>query len=265
MKQTNNMALITGASSGIGLAYANEMAKRGYNLLIVSNEEEKINQAAIEISIKFKVEVIPLFMNLAMVDAAEKVYHYCKENQLVIDVLINNAGMFLLDELVRLDSKKIEDILLLHVVTPTKLCQQFGRDMKQRNYGYILNMSSLSAWMPYPGLNLYASSKIYLKSFSKALRQEMKDYNVSVTMACPGAIATDLYHLSHKLQNIAVNLGFMMRPEKFARLAIKKMLRKKAMILPGFMNYLMIPLFKLVPVRAVRIIMRKTKLLPITK
>lgn len=261
----NKMALITGASSGIGLAYSHELARRGYNLLIVSNEEDKLNQVSNEIAQQYNICVVPLFMNLATLDAADKVYHYCQEHQLEIDILINNAGMFLLDELIRLGAKQVETILLLHVVTTTKLCQLFGKEMKQRKDGYILNMSSLSAWMPYPGLNLYASTKNYLKSFSKALRQELKEYHVSVTMACPGAIATDLYHLSHQLQNIAVHLGIMMRADKFAKRAIKKMFRRKATIMPGIVNYLMIPFLKITPLCIVRKIMRKTKLLPISE
>ncbi|MDD4848490.1 MAG: SDR family NAD(P)-dependent oxidoreductase [Bacteroidales bacterium] len=262
MNTIDKKALITGASSGIGRAYAYEMAKRGYSLLIVSNEEEQLSKVCEEISSTYPVKIQSLYINLATVDAADKVFQYCQDIQWEIDVLINNAGIFLLDELVRLKERQIENILLLHILTTTKLCYLFGNLMKQRHHGFILNMSSLSAWMPYPGLNLYASSKIYLRSFSKALRQELKDYHVSVSTVCPGAIATDLYHLSHRLQNVAIHFGFMIRTEKFAHIAIKKMFRRKAMIMPGIVNHLMIPLCQLLPLNFVRFIMRKTKLLP---
>lgn len=265
MQTSKNRALITGASSGVGLEYAHELAKKRYNLLIISNEEEKLQQVAIEVSKLYNVHVEPLFLDLATLNAADQVYQFCQQKQFEIDILINNAGIFVIDELVRISPKKIETILLLHIVTPTKLCQIFGKEMKQRHHGYILNMSSLSAWMPYPGLNLYASSKNYLKSFTLSLRQELKEYNVSVTLASPGAIATDLYHLSNQLQKTAIFFGFMIPPNTFAKKAVKKMFRKKALIMPGMVNYLMLFFIKIIPLSLVRNIMRKTNLLPLSK
>ena len=88
------------------------------------------------------------------------------------------------------------------------------QEMKKRRHGYILNMSSLSCWLPYPGITLYASTKRYLKSFSRGLRSELLDYGVSVTVLCPGAVATNLYNLSDNLKTLAIRLGIMMRPEK---------------------------------------------------
>lgn len=108
-------------------------------------------------------------------------------------------------------------MLYLHVTTPTQLCYYFGQEMKKRRHGYILNMSSLSCWLPYPGITLYASTKRYLKSFSRGLRSELLDYGVSVTVLCPGAVATNLYNLSDNLKTLAIRLGIMMRPEKLAK------------------------------------------------
>lgn len=257
-------ALITGASSGIGWAYAQEMASRGYQLVMVSNEAEAIREKAARLTEKYAVRTLPLYRDLALPGAAEELYTTCREEGLEIDVLINNAGMFFFRETVEEKAQTIEKMLYLHLTTPTQLAYYFGRDMKKRRHGYILNMSSLSAWLPYPGIALYASTKRYLKSFSRALRSELSDYGVSVTVVCPGAVCTDLYPLSDRLKKLAIRLGIMMRPEKLAQKAIGAMFRRRASLLPGLINRLSLPLVFLLPSGLVRLAMRKSKLLPPT-
>ena len=142
-------ALVTGASSGIGLAYAEELASRGYQLVIVSNEEQAIREKGEFLSEKYGIEVLPL-------------YDTCQEKNIPIEVLVNNAGMFFFCETLQAKANIVEKMLYLHVTTPTQLCYYFGQEMKKRRHGYILNMSSLSCWLPYPGITLYASTKRYL-------------------------------------------------------------------------------------------------------
>lgn len=257
--------MITGASSGIGLEYARVMAGKGYNLVVVSNEEERIGETGKWLEMQYGVEVCALYMDLAVAEAPEKLYAICLEKGIEVEVLINNAGIFYLGEVAEGSPGLTEKMLLLHVNTPTMLCRLFGKDMKARGHGYILNMSSLSAWLPCPGIALYASTKNYLKSFSRAFRSELYDYHVSVTVLCPGAVATDLYHLSHRLQRLAVRLGIMMEPGKLAARGVRAMFRKRATVVPGFINHLFIPLVCLLPSGLVRWGMRKSGLLPLVK
>lgn len=259
----NAWALITGASSGIGLAYAREMASRGYNIVIVSNEKEAIHEKADELKSQYAVEVIPLYQDLAVPGAADQLFRICQEKGLFIEVLINNAGMFYFEEIVE-EPVRTEKMLYLHITTPTQLCYLFGREMKRCRRGYILNMSSMSAWIPYPGIGVYASSKRYLKNFSRALRSELLDYNVSVTAVCPGAVATNLYNLKDNLKLLAIRLGVMMRPEQLARRGVNAMFRRRAWILPGLVNKIWVPLLLLLPHGLVRWLMRHTGLLPKT-
>lgn len=258
-------ALITGASSGIGYQYARVLANKGYDLIIVSNEEQEIISKGKLLSRDFGVDVHPVCMDLATTDAAEKLFRFCKDNKLQVGILINNAGMFSLGEIVDSEASRNEKILTLHMHTPTMLCHYFGQVMKQEGRGHILNMSSMAAWLPYSGIGLYAASKRYLKNFSRSLRTELKDYGVHVTTVCPGAIATDLYNLPQHYQRLALRLGVMMTPEKLAAKGIRAMFHRRACILPGTINYILLPLARLTPLKLVHILMRKSGLLPLTK
>lgn len=258
-------ALITGASSGIGYTYAEEMARRGYPLVIVSNEAEAIEQKARLLRQTYAVDVWPLYRDLAIPGAAEELYRTCLQKGIEVEVLINNAGMFFFRETVEERSKVVEKMLYLHVTTPTQLCYYFGQEMKKRRQGYILNMSSLSAWLPYPGIGLYASTKRYLKNFSRALQAELSGYGVRVTVVCPGAVCTNLYALSDDLKRLAVNLQIMMPPEKLSRKAVKALFRGRTVLVPGLINKIALPIVLLLPVNLVGWLMRKTRLLPLTK
>lgn len=258
-------ALITGASSGIGWAYAEEMASRGYALAMVSNEAEAIQEKARLLTEKYGVRTWPLYRDLAVPGAAEELYQTCTQEGVEIEVLINNAGMFFFRETVEESAQTVEKMLYLHITTPTQLAYYFGREMKKRRHGYILMMSSLSAWLPYPGIALYASTKRYLKSFSRALRSELSDYGVNVTVVCPGAVCTNLYNLSDRLKLLAIRLGIMMRPEKLAKKAVNALFRSHSSLVPGLINRLSLPLVLLLPAGMVRWSMRRSGLLPLTE
>lgn len=258
-------ALITGASSGIGFAYAEELASRGYQLVIVSNEEQAIVEKGRQLSDQYRVEILSLYQDLAIPGAAKELHDTCMEKGIPIEILINNAGMFFFNETVEEKPRIIEKMLYLHVTAPTQLCYYFGQDMKKRRHGYILNMSSLSAWLPYPGITLYASTKRYLKSFSRGLRSELYDYGVSVTVLCPGAVSTNLYNLSDTLKALAIRLGIMTRPEKLAKKGINALLHRRALLVPGLFNKICTPIVLCLPHGLIRWLMRKSKLLELNE
>lgn len=257
-------ALITGASSGIGWAYAEEMASRGYAVAMVSNEAEAIREKAGQLAARYGVRTLPLYRDLAVAGAARELYDTCCREGLEIEVLINNAGMFFFRETVEEKETIVEKMLYLHLITPTQLMYYFGGEMKKRRHGYMLTMSSLSAWLPYPGIALYASTKRYLKSFSRGFRSELADYGVSVTTVCPGAVCTNLYPLSDRLKKLAIRLGIMMRPEKLAKKAVSAMFRGRSSLIPGAINRIFLPFLLPLPAGGVRWAMRRSKLLPPT-
>ena len=126
-------AIVTGASSGIGLHYAEQLAREyKYDLLLVSNQPAELQQVAEDLHARFGVETYALAMDLATTDAAEQVFAFSREKQMDVEVLVNNAGILIFDLLTRTDPKRMEIILHLHIVTLTKLCRLFGETMSER-------------------------------------------------------------------------------------------------------------------------------------
>ena len=143
-------ALVTGASSGIGLAYAEELASRGYQLVIVSNEEQAIREKGEFLSEKYGIEVLPLYRDLAIPGAAKELYDTCQEKNIPIEVLVNNAGMFFFCETLQAKANIVEKMLYLHVTTPTQLCYYFGQEMKtlSGNYAVRFHQAILEKLLP---------------------------------------------------------------------------------------------------------------------
>lgn len=229
-------ALVTGASSGIGRCYARELANQGYNLFIVSNQEKEIFETGEEIKRDFGVEVHTMFKDLTDSNAPDELLEYVKENDLDLEVLVNNAGVFFFNPLINTEWRRVELLLNLHIMAVTKMCHVFGQYFAEKRHGYILNMSSMSAWMTMPGINVYNSSKSYILNFSRSLWYEMKPLGVTVTAICPGAVDTTLYGLAPNLRKLAVGLHVSMTPERLVKKALKAMFKGKKHVVPGLIN-----------------------------
>ena len=174
-------ALVTGGSSGIGLAYAEALAKRGYNIFIVSNREDLNVSAKETLQGRYPDSTIhTLMMDLAQSGAGQQLFDYCHEQNLEIEVLVNNAGMFYFGAVVEKILPVTDTMLQLHITTPTDLCVLFGKEMKEKRHGYILNAGSITGFMSFPTIAAYESSKAYLVKFSKALAYELNHHGVKV-------------------------------------------------------------------------------------
>ena len=252
-------ALITGGSSGMGLEYARQLAAKGYDLLLVSNQQEELDKAASALSKAYQVDVIGHFQDLATETAAEELYRFCQAENFQIDVLINNAGMFFFEELTTENQAKALTMMRLHIFTPTRLCILFGEAMKQRGGGYILNVSSMAAKLPCPGITTYSATKAYLKSFSKSMYYELRPYGVGLTVVCPAAIATPLYKLKPSLLKLGVKIGLIGTPQWLVRRALRGMFHKRRVVKPGFMNVYLPPLIAILPKRLVDKLWKKYK------
>ena len=240
-------ALVTGASKGIGRCYALQLAELGYNVLMVASGEEELKAAAEEVhTANPQVWVRHLVKDLATPTAAEELFAWTEQEGVKVDVLINNAGMFSFCDILNTPIERIQRIIYLHDITTTLNCRLYAADMIKRGGGRILNMSSYSIWMPYPGLSLYSASKAYLKSFSVAFAKEVKAHGVSVTAICPAGIATDLYGLSPKLQRFGVKTGILMTPKSCARRSLNGMFRGQRCKVPDWWFRLFIPICQLV-------------------
>ena len=263
------LSLVTGASSGIGLQYATALARDYHSdLLLVSNQQEELSRVAADLAAHYGVKTTAHFADLSLPDAAENLFQWTKDQGLVVDVLINNAGVFFFNPYIETSMKRIELMLQLHVITVAKLTRLFAEDMAKRSVsfsglsakrsvfcqaagrsmkGYILNMSSMSAWMAMPGIQTYNASKAFIYNFSKSLWYEFKPLGVGITVMAPGAADTALFGLSPKLRKLAVNLTVSIPPEKLVKRALKKLFKNKKADTPGFLNWLATPLLKHTP------------------
>lgn len=250
-------ALVTGASSGCGYEYARILAQKGYNLLIVSNEET-VHKKADVLRGDFPVNVISLVRNLGVQDAAKDLYNYCTDNHIEIEVLINNAGVYH-DRDFMDDSEAFNMLIMnLHMITPAMLIYYFGQDMAKRGKGYVLNMCSVTADIAVQRLGSYGSTKAFLRNFSRSLYVEMKDKGVIITDMTPGAINTGLYNIKPWATKIGLLLGYIVQPNYLARRGVNAMFRGRAKVsVPFVWNYLLIWLVVLfVPTCLLRLIRR---------
>ena len=233
-KTNKGYALVTGASSGIGYAYAQRLASRGYPLIIVSNEEA-IHEKGAELKGTFpNLDIVARQQDLGLPDAARKLYEWTKARGMEVEVLVNNAGVYH-DRDFLLDSEGFTELILnLHVVTPTMLCYYYGQNMQQRQRGYILNMSSVTSNYGAQRMSTYASTKGFLRLFTRSLYIELRQQGVHVTCVRPGAVATPLYNLKPRIMRLGLTTGAIIRPEQLAEKGIRALFRGKHEITPGW-------------------------------
>lgn len=236
--KSRHIAIVTGADGGIGMEYSRALARRGYGIVMVSITKEPLRDAAAAISSEYGVLTWPVTMDLTLSEAPDSLAGWLEESGLIsdVEVLVNNAGIFSFDYLTATSPKRIDMFVDLHVRSVAQMCRLFGDRFARKGRGYILNMSSMSCWMPMPGLALYASTKAFLRVFSRSLALELRDSGVKVMVAAPGGIATTLFGLPPNLMRLAVGLGVVARPDKFADRAVKRLLKGRQQYINGLLN-----------------------------
>ncbi len=261
MDNRERYAVVTGASSGIGWHISAELAGRGYSIVAVSNQLPQLQDLKTTLEKNYPIKVLTFETDLSQEDSAKGVLNFCSDNNLLVDVLVNDAGMFFFGEVTKIDLKSVRTILSLHMVTPVLLCRLFGEQMASRGMGYILNLSSITAVMPYPGISLYAPTKAFIRHFSKAFRSEMKLDNVNVTCLIPGAVETSLYDHGNINTVLLKKLGIMKKPEAVAKAGVKALFRNRSVCVPGFINKITVLLIPLIPRCIIEFLTRKTSLI----
>ena len=220
----------------MGLEFSRELASRACDLVLVSNREDELTAAREALSKEFPVQVRTRFQDLARQEAAEELYGWCLSEGIVPDILVNDAGMFFFKELQVSDLDRVQAMINLHVTTVTRLCVLFGQQMKERKSGYILNVSSMAARIPAPGISVYSATKAYLRTFGRSYSFELEPYGVKMTTVCPAAIATPLYKLDPKWMKVGVRIGLIRTPRWLVRRALRAMFRGRRVLSPAFMN-----------------------------
>ena len=274
MKRFNGFetyALITGAASGMGRIYALRLAGMGYNVILVDINEKGLAETeqlvraevsasvkiAAELKEKFNVLVVP--QDLSAIDAADKVYEKTEAAGCQVEVLVNNAGIMYCQGIAETSERMLKLIMMVHMNTPLMLCRKYVGAMKERGKGYILNISSLAAWMSWPGIGMYGNTKRFVKDYSRELRIECQKTGVSVTNAYFGAVDTPLIPLKESLRKLARGLAVMIRPEKAVERALKATFRRRKGTMPGLLNKIFWPFIVILPDCLLGWIYRKAK------
>ena len=187
--------LITGASQGIGLSFANEFAKNGHNLVLVARSEEKLTNIANDLNTKYGITATPIPFDLIKEDAPLQLFTLLAEKQIAIDILVNNAGMMQVEKLYEADIDIMNSLMQLNVNSLVNMTRLFVSPMLSRGQGKIINVASIASFIPTPNFSVYGASKAFVLSFSESIAEEMKEKGVSVTCVCPGFTQTDM--LSH--------------------------------------------------------------------
>ena len=264
-------ALVTGAASGMGRIYSLQLAQRGYNIIMVDinaaglDETERMVKAEIEASTEIPSDrkgafrMIPIVQDLSVSDAADKIFAATEAAGCVVEVLVNNAGVMYCQGIAETSERMLNIIMMVHMYTPLMLCRKYVIGMKERKCGYILNISSLAAWMIWPGIGMYGHTKRFVRNYSRELRIECQKTGVSVTNAYFGAVDTPLIPLKESLRKLARALAVMIRPETAVRRALGATFRRRKGTMPGLLNKLFLPFILIMPDCLLGWIYRKAK------
>ena len=231
-------ALITGASSGIGRDIARVLSDKGYDLILVARDKEKLNELKKEL--QTNIEIIS--MDLSIVDNCKKLYEQVRKEN--IDILINNAGFGDIGAFRKTDLNKELSMIDLNIKAVHVLTKLFLSDFTKRDSGYILNVSSSASFQPGPLMATYYSTKSYVTHLTLAIYEELRrmNSNVSISCLCPGPVNTNF----NKVANCEFKIKAL-SSEYVAHYAIDKMFRKKLLIIPGFKIKLLYILGRFVP------------------
>lgn len=247
--ERNRIALITGATSGIGEAFARRFAKDGYDLIITGRRKEKINILAEELREKFNISVEVFIVELSNIDNIEFLIEKIKNRN--INVLVNNAGFATKGKFADTDLNGQEQMVNLHVICAIKLIHSILPNMIKRKNGTIINVSSQSAFLVIPKNATYSGTKAFLNVFSEAIYLENRDTGIKVQALCPGFVISDFHEKMGSLNANHQNKGIIrwMTPEKVVDISLRNLEKGKVICKPGVIENLGMTLLGFLPKR----------------
>ncbi len=248
MKDNNlRYTLITGASTGLGKGFAIECAQRKMNLILLSLPNENLDDLCVELSSNYGIQVAYRETDLTVRESVEELADWIKEN-FSVNMIINNAGIGGTHVFVDTCIDYLDNIIQLNMRAMTLFTRLLLPELQKHSKAYILNVSSLAAFSPVPYKTIYPASKAFIYHFTRGLRAELKGSNINVSVLNPGPIMTN-HDVSKRIngQTQYIKLSIM-SPDKIAQIAIKKLLKGKPVIIPGFMNRFSFCMIKMTPI-----------------
>lgn len=239
-----NTTLITGASSGIGAAFARKLAKRGRNLLLVARSEDKLIALCNEVGRVSGIRAQYVVMDLSEADAPARLLEETQKRELEIDMLVNNAGFGSMGDFARLDLAGELDIIDLNVKSLVELTHRFLMPMRERRLGTIINVASTAGFQAVPFMATYAATKAFVLSFSEALCEENRQHGIHVMALCPGVTDTNFFAASNIERP---PMRTVQTPEEVVNAAMRGLARKKSLVVSGWTNWFMVEAERVVP------------------
>ena len=248
--KNNKTALITGCTSGIGKALSVKFAQEGYNLVLVARNEDKLKELSNYLSEIFYIKSVFIAYALEKPEAAEYVFRRVQELDLKIDVLVNNAGFNEFGNFIKTNREKEHDMMHLHMFFVTDMMKLFLPLMLDNKQGQILNIGSTGSYISCPYDAVYAATKSYIFSVSKGINAELKGTGITITTLCPGSTKTEFAAKAGMEDTLLFKL-FVMSPERVADIAYKALMKRKAVVVAGIYNKILVMSSYILPNRFV--------------
>lgn len=242
-------ALITGASSGIGEAFAEALAQRKNDLVLVARSEDKLNKIAQQLQADFGINTEVIVQDLTLPQAGKTVLDRVKQKGLVIDLLINNAGFGDYGPFVDRSLSKQMEMIQLNITALVELTGLFLPEMKQRDRGGIINISSIAGFQPLPYMSVYAATKAFVLNFTEAIWAENKDSGVNILAVCPGATESQFFKEAEFPSSFGgANMNSLTPAEDVVKEALKALDKNQSTIVTGgISNQLLVNVPRFVP------------------
>ena len=246
-------ALVTGASAGLGEAFARQLAARGHHLVLVARSEAKLEALAAELRERHGVEVRVAVQDLAAPGAAGRVAEAVSAAEIAVEVLVNNAGIGTFGRDAEIDADYNRDVAMVNVVAVADLVQRFLPGMVTRGSGAVVNVASMAGFQAQPYMSLYAATKAFVVNYSLGLWVETKGSGVKVLAVCPGPVDTD-FSIANGIKYDERRLGWLLAdPEQIARQSLRALDRDRGYVVPDWKNW---PEAHLLPRRPRRLMSR---------
>jgi hypothetical protein len=229
------VTLITGASSGIGEAFARRLAEKGHNLVLVARGEQKLHELCDELMLKHKITAHYIAVDLLQENADDTVFTETEKHGFEIDWLINNAGFGSMGDFAGLNRENELNIIRLNILALVALTHRYLIPMRERKSGTIINVSSAAGFQPIPFFATYAASKAFVTSFTEAIAEENRPFGIEILALCPGSTKTNFFAAS-KIDK-PMQVKGQQTPEQVVETALKAVESGKTKVVSGWANY----------------------------
>ena len=241
--------LITGASGGIGEAFARRLAAEKHDLILVARSENKLHEICDELMLKHDITAHYVALDLTAPEADKKLFDETERHQMQIEWLINNAGFGSMGDFARLDLENELAMIDLNISALIALTHRYLPLMRERKSGVIINVASTASFQPVPFMATYAATKAFVRSFSEAIAEENRSFNITVTALCPGPTETNFFdaaNVSSEVKKSFAQKG-LETPEEVVEDALKAVRRGRAQAISGWSNYFLARAVNFVP------------------